>query len=352
MIVDVAQRLADDLLAPAAEDTDTSARVPRDRLEALAATGLFGIAGPAEAGGLDLDPATSRRVLAAIGGGCGATFFVWVQHHSPVRALAASDNRALADELLGDLCAGRSIAGVAFAHARRRGEPAVTATRVAGGWRIDGRAPWATSWGIADWFSVAAVTADDELVWAMVPAGRDDRVAAVPLRLPVFGATGTVELRFDGRLVDDERVISVEDLARWREVDRRRAAIGQPAVLGVTERAIRLLRRAGDAAADETGDRLASELGAAWRRDDELTAELGGSATGDTTAHADVVVEASNHRAGCLSLARRATTALLAASGGGGMSLDHPAQRLAREVDFYVVQAQTADGRAATLRSV
>ena len=43
---------------------------------------------------------------------------------------------------------------------------------------------------------------------------------------------------------------------------------------------------------------------------------------------------------------------LLAAVGGRGMDLGHPAQRLAREADFYVVQAQTPDGRTATLRSV
>jgi hypothetical protein len=34
------------------------------------------------------------------------------------------------------------------------------------------------------------------------------------------------------------------------------------------------------------------------------------------------------------------------------MDLAHPAQRLAREADFYVIQAQTADGRAATLRGM
>jgi hypothetical protein len=75
----------------------------------------------------------------------------------------------------------------------------------------------------------------------------------------------------------------------------------------------------------------------------------------DTDPHDDVdsyVAAASDHRAACLDLARRATTALIAATGGRAMDLGHPAQRLAREADFYVIQAQTADGRAATLRSV
>ena len=66
----------------------------------------------------------------------------------------------------------------------------------------------------------------------------------------------------------------------------------------------------------------------------------------------ETVESMSDHRAACLDLARRSTTALLASVGGAGMDLAHPAQRLAREADFYVIQAQTADGRAATLRSI
>ena len=44
-----------------------------------------------------------------------------------------------------------------------------------------------------------------------------------------------------------------------------------------------------------------------------------------------------------------ASTVLLAASGGRGMGLAHPAQRLVREAAFYVVQAMTEDGRRAAL---
>jgi hypothetical protein len=49
-------------------------------------------------------------------------------------------------------------------------------------------------------------------------------------------------------------------------------------------------------------------------------------------------------------LARRATDALIAASGGGSMDLGHPAQRLSREASFYLIQAQTAELRALALR--
>jgi hypothetical protein len=53
-----------------------------------------------------------------------------------------------------------------------------------------------------------------------------------------------------------------------------------------------------------------------------------------------------------LDLARRVTDALVAASGGGAISLSHPAQRLSREATFFLIQAQTADLRRATMHRV
>lgn len=339
-----AQRLADDVLFPVAQVVDRADRIPSSHLRALAEAGLFGLLGPASHGGLDADFPTARRVMAAVGGGCGATFFVWVQHHGVVRALRSSPDTDLVDAHLTELCAGRTVAGTAFAHVRRTGKPAITAVPVAGGWRLDGHAPWATSWGIADCFSVAAESADGRLVWSLLPGSPERGVHAVALDLPVFGATATVALQFDGCVVPDDHVIAVDDADAWRRADRRSASLGQPAVLGVTERSTRLLSDVGDGAAASAAAALGAELAERWRIDDRLAAAL---AAGD-----DAIVEASDHRAACLDLARRSTTALLAAVGGRGMERSHPAQRLAREADFYVIQAQTVDGRAATLRHV
>jgi alkylation response protein AidB-like acyl-CoA dehydrogenase len=338
--------IADDVLFPAAQDVDRSDRIPDRHLEVLAEAGLFGLVGPTSHGGLDLDAHTARRVMASVGSGCGATFFVWVQHHGVVRALRSSSNEALVERHLAEFCAGRSLAGTAFAHARRRGRPAIAATRIAGGWRLDGHAPWATSWGRAAWFSVAAESPDGELVWALLPGDPARGVTATPLALPVFGATATVSLVFDGYTVADDHVIAIEPADAWRRADRGHASLGQPAVLGVAERARRLLADDTDdpdGLAGATADALTAELQQRWAVDDDLVDAL--------ARGVDVVAEASDHRAACLELARRTTTALLAAVGGRGMELSHPAQRLAREAVFYVIQAQTADGRAATLRA-
>lgn len=344
-VIECAQRVADEVLFPRAQDVDRSLVPVADGLRALAARGLFGITGPATHGGSDLGPHAARRAIAAVGSGCGTTFFVWVQHHGVVRSVRTSPNAALVDRLLRPMCAGDLIAGVAFAHVRRTGPPAIVATALAdGAWQLDGFAPWATSWGIADQFCIAAESYDGELVWLMIPGSRSPGVTATDLDLSVFSSTGTVALRFDRCVVGADELVLVEDAERWRAADRRRAAIGQPAVLGVADRAIRLLDAFDrDEVADAAG-RLRVELSGAWDRDDELVDAM--------VSGADDIRTASDHRAGGLDLARRATTALLAATGGRGMDLQHPAQRLAREADFYVIQAQTADGRSATLRSV
>lgn len=358
-LLDRARITADSILAPAAEQVDVEAAIPATHFQSLADAGLFGILGPTDAGGSDLSAPEARRVIAAIAGGCGATFFVWVQHHGVVRALRSSPNSALRDSLLTPLCSGTSIAGVAFAHARRSGPPAVRATRTAAGWRFDGFAPWTTSWGIAQRFVLVGESDAGELVWVMIDGRQTDGVTPHHLALPVLAATGTVALEFNGFVASDDEVMTIIDVAEWRQADRRTSAIGQTAALGVAARAVSLLaegvergeRRDDDAA--KVARSLGRQLDERWRTDDQLVADLSTPVDdGDTSRLNSWIGEASRHRAQCLDVARSATTALLAASGGRGMDLGHPAQRLAREAMFYVIQAQTADGRSATLQAL
>ena len=352
--VDRARTLADKVLARAAECVDRDAIIPTTHFAALADAGLFGILGPLNAGGSDLSAHETRRVIAAIAGGCGATFFVWVQHHGVVRALRGSQNTHLRDSYLAPLCVGQMIAGVAFAHARRIGPAAVRATRVAGGWRFDGFAPWTTSWGIAQRFVVVGESDAGELVWVMIDGKTTSGITPRHLELPVLAATGTVALEFNGFVAADADVMTIIDAGEWRVADRLTSSIGQTAALGVAERAVSLLAGTtergdgNDLDVEEARSALLELLDGCWADDDQLVSEMSAPINDRETW----IREASLHRARCLEMARTATTVLLAASGGGGLDLSHPAQRLAREAMFYVIQAQTADGRSATLRAL
>ena len=117
-VVAAARRIADDVLFPVALETDRAGEIPVALLDAIADAGLFGIAGPSWAGGLDADFKTMCDAVEALSSGCLTTAFVWVQHHGAVRAAAASENEP-AREWAEPLCRGTKRAGLALGVAGR-----------------------------------------------------------------------------------------------------------------------------------------------------------------------------------------------------------------------------------------
>lgn len=362
-----ARSVADEVLFPRAQDTDRAPLIPRERLDALRDAGLFGLQGPREvSGGLGADHAGARPVLEAVAGGCGATAFVWAQHHGAVRRVSGGDGPAR-DRWLPRLCDGSALAGIGFAYLRRPGPPAVRATRTPDGWRIDGEAPWITGWGLIDALVVMArvddgsagegpagdaSAADGSVVTVVVdrPGDHERLHAGEPQVLAVMASTGTVTLAFDALEVAERDVVGVQTGDVWRRRDQLGSAMPPPTPLGITDRAVRLLaeRPPGPGvaeAASALGDELRDRRDAA----DLVSASIAhvmGEASGDIDA---AIAAGAAERDHGLDLARRATDALVAASGGGAMSLEHPAQRLSREATFFLIQAQTGDLRRASL---
>ena len=329
------ENLVEERLWPASSAVDRADRLPIGHFEAMARLGLYGMVVPVERGGLGLAPSMVRRVLRSLGSGCGATSFAFAQHHGTVGAVASSENEALRERWLPALV-DDSLAGIAYAHLRRPGPPVLRAEPDGDGWLLDGAAPWVTSWGTAAVFGVAAATADGRMVWALVPGNESRGLAlARTFELMVYGATQTVALGFDRYPVQADMVISVIDFERWSQRDRYLAARPNPLCLGVGDRALACL---GDHAPD-----LAAELSGWWSAVCDR-AEVQAAAVDDGTAELAAVAAA---RAETLLAVQRLATALLAAVGGSAMQLDHPAQRLSREAMFYLIQAQSADGRRA-----
>jgi alkylation response protein AidB-like acyl-CoA dehydrogenase len=336
--VAAARLLADELLRPAAERVEVQG-VPRSHLDALAAAGLFGVTAPREYGGSDQPTASIREIVEILAGADASTWFVWTQHHTPVRTLVRGTNDALRDRWLQRLAAGADLAGVAFTHLRRPGPPAVRAERVDGGWQIDGQLAWLTSWGLADVFLVGAVRGDD-VVWLLVPLAAGPAVRATPLRLLAMGGTRTVTVELDGLHVADDDVVLVEPLAEWRVSDAERTADVSPAVLGVSGECVRRLALATSDPATAAAARLAAELAEVRRRAYQLQ---------DTSGPREARLAA---RAQAHALSLRASAALVAAGAGRSMLADAPAGRLAREALFLLVQGQDAGTRSAQLAAL
>jgi len=204
--VRAAADLAEALLWPNALRTEATGLLPAELRPALARAGLFGLVAP---GGVT--PVAFRAVQEHLAGGCLASAFVWNQHHSPLRLVAASANRLLRDRWLAPLTNGEALAAVAFSQLRRpdggvraaplssgerrrgdgaggdrgrgggrgggggRGDGAGGRSQGEGGYVLTGVAPWVTSWTLADVL----------VVGALAPP-----TPAAPTGLVVWGAIG------------------------------------------------------------------------------------------------------------------------------------------------------------------
>jgi alkylation response protein AidB-like acyl-CoA dehydrogenase len=332
------RELAERVLAPTAAEVDGSA-VPRAHLDALGALGALGLAADPS-----VPPTAVRRVNEIIAGADLSTWFVQAQHHFPVRMLATTGARP---DVLADLVAGRAVAGIAFSHLRRRPQQVLAARPDGAGWRFDGTAPWYTGWGINDVALVAGLTDDDRAVFALVEPREGRHLRAGPLlRTAALAASRTVVLTLDELPVPPDAVVVVEPAPQWAAGDALVTVNAPPAVFGLAESALRLLAehgvRKGEPAAVDAARALAARVSAMRARAYALLDEV--------PPH-EALDERLALRSEALRLGVECATALVAAGAGGAMLVTAPAQRKAREALFLLVQAQTAQIRAATLRT-
>lgn len=332
-VVAAAAQAAKELAADAARlERDGVDRVVLDR---LAADGLLAVAGPPELGGAW--PAEQRRVAELLSGASPDVWFVWFQHGPVVKMLKASENTDLVARHLADLCAGRSLGGVAWSHLRTA-TPSLLATRVDGGWSLSGFQPWCTGWGMTDVVLVGAlVEATDEVVFGLVPGGeRPAMRSAGELGLAAMAGTSTHALTLDDLLLPDTDVVLLTERGPWAEADSRLNANVQPSTFGIALAALDLLEAREPSTAGALRERVLSLRAKAYSLLDEVDP-------------AEQVEERLAVRASALLLGVECCTALLAARGGQGMDLREPAQRLLRAAAFQLVHSQAPHVRAATL---
>lgn len=296
------------------------------------------------------DPSGAASVHEALASGCGATSFVWAQHASPMRRIAASANEALRQRWLGPMSSGEALGGIAFSHLRRPGAGPLRARHHRGRWVLEGKAPWVTSWGLASLFVVGARSGEGEVAWFVLdPHDEHHRrgLRPEPVALSVLGASATVslEISWEG---SEEDLIALEAAQEWEEEDRLATAIPSAGASGIVRRCLAMLADAvaGSPAGDlgvleELAGRISEMHYRVRERSYALLAQ--GEAAGGRIAQLAAL------RARGLVLAQQAAAAVVAVSGGRAMSLSHPAQRLAREAAFYSIQAQSLASRRETL---
>lgn len=228
-LVGTARQIADEVLAPAAEQADREG-VPPSSIAAIKESGLLGLNAPVESSGSAAPAEVVREVAEILAGACCSTWLVQTEHHTPVRMLAAAVGRPVRDRLVRPLATGELLSGIAFAHLRSYPRIPVRAVPDRDGWRLHGRVPWYTGWGLNDVMLLAGVAPEGEVVFAITEAREQQGLRpSAPMRLAALTGSRTVSLEIDGLPVPDESVVLRTPYETWATADRlRNINVGPP----------------------------------------------------------------------------------------------------------------------------
>jgi len=305
--VPLAQRIADDVLFPAAMAVERADRVPAAHLDLLAAEGFYGVAAPPEFGGVgSAGFRIVADVVAALAGGCLTTAFVWLQHLAPLMAVAAVAGERDRAAWSRPLATGAVRAGLAMAR------PDLIHVRpVPGGFRLAGESLWVTGWGLVNVLLVGAVDDRGLLHVFMMDATGSDSLIATDSNLLAVQASRTVSLRFADHFVPANRLGHTQPLDTYVASQVAGTVMNGFLALGVAGRCARLLGDAPDLESDVADARMRL-----------------------LTATPDEVPDA---RANSSLLAARAAARLVVQTGSRSVLVDQHAGRLYRESGFLLV---------------
>jgi alkylation response protein AidB-like acyl-CoA dehydrogenase len=326
-MVERAHTIAEEVLFPAALEVDAQGAIPGSHFDLLAAQGFYGLAGDPQRGGVEVDFPSFVRILETLSGGCLATTFTWVQHHSVVRGLTGTANADLREKYLDATMRGELRGGVAFAGAIPQ-PPRLWATATEGGWVLSGEAPFVTGWGIVDVLQISARNTALEagqstgtIITGLVDAQAGAGITVEELHMVAAQGSNTVRLRFADYLLPAKKVtteVSYPDFLGKQHLGLRLSGC---LAMGVAGRCIRMIR---EVRRPQVAELLQAEQDAIRNR---LDAGLGDPATLPAA------------RAAASELAYRCAGALVVAVGSSGILARQHAQRLVREATFTLVAA-------------
>lgn len=324
----------------------------KDNVRLLASGGCLGLGIPREYCGLGADEVTQHEYTEIVASACGVTAFTQQQFRTGIRYIVDYGSESFKQEFLPELASGRLLCGIALSQLRRAGDPVVSATRVDGGYRVDGCFPWVTGWPLLDAF-VAGVPVSDGagthlLAYIDVRENAGRFTADDTMPLVAMGASGTVSVAVRDLFIPDERVLAVRSKEEIQRSDDREITMHSALPLGCARASERYLRDIAKQRGSEAIDQLATTLmfEITHCRREALTWNC------ECVGHAEYKTHALRARAGALVLAMRAAHAAVAASGGASQLMTSTPQRLLREAQFYTTAALTPDVQSAVLEQL
>lgn len=214
-IRDTIRAFARDRIAPASRQFEAAGGYPPDLFRELGDIGLFGLLAPAAYGGCDGDYVSYALALIELAAADGAlSTIVSIQNSILISGLLKTGSEAQKQRFLPDLVAGRMIGAFALTETDAGSDAAAIrtrATRVDGGWTLDGTKQFITSGRIAGLTMVIAVTDPDlgrkGIGAFLVPTDRPGYIVDKVEHKMGQAASDTCALRFENLFVEDSLVL-------------------------------------------------------------------------------------------------------------------------------------------------
>lgn len=318
-------------LAERAAAMDVSHTWPDEQLHLCGEDGVFRWFLPQRFGGYAWPDVDLVRGYLRLSAACLTTTFVITQRTGACQRIAASQNEAAQRRWLPGLASGEHFATVAISHLttsrRHLSQPAMRATRTAGGYQLDGYSAWVTGGRHADVIVTGAVLDDGMQILVALPTELAGVSTPPPPQLVSLSASDTGELRCERVLVADEHVLfgPVENVMKLGGGGAGGFQTSTLAI-GAASAAIEFLTNEAQRRSELTA--AANSL-----RDEQqaLAGDLLKLAAGEPICSNEDLRTRAN------SLVLRASQAALAAAKGTGYVVGHPAGRWCREALFFLV---------------
>ena len=354
-IRDTFARFVDAEVAPQAAAIDAAHAYPREPMRKLAELGFFAMRYPAEVGGLGLDLATFALALAEIArgsmslAGCAAmqalmgTKFLHLLGNEDI--VARLFKPALAAQKIGAICMTEPNAGSDL------DSIATTATKVAGGYVLNGQKTWVTAAPVADFFTVFARAGEArKLTIFLVERGFAGLAVGRAIDKMGVWALPTSELALDGCFVPDSHRLSRDEgdgEAHLRTTLAEIRIITGAMALGVARAAL-------DEAVRYAGER--QQFGKPINRFQAIQTKLAEMATDYAAAEQLVHYAAWRKDSGAPHHKEAAMAKLFATEAAAricdqaarvlasyGYAMDYPVQRYLRDVRFTLIGGGTSE---------
>lgn len=205
--------VVDQELAPHVQDIDLNGQYPGDIMQHLGAAGAFRQAVSPEFGGEGVSLKGAIQSIEAVSKSCLSTGFITWCQVACTWYLQNTQNSELQKQLLPAVALGQVMAGTGLSNPMKCfagiEKIALTATKVEGGFILNGQLPWVSNLGPGHYFGVVARMANEETHLMVIVS---DQLEGVSLRrcgtFIALEGTGTFGCTFRNAFIPDEYVLA------------------------------------------------------------------------------------------------------------------------------------------------